>query len=442
VYRGRSVCGALCLLLLTVAASVIAPAALTASGGARRDPNDTAGPLDLARLTLDQAGPRMKLFARTRGRWNPRSLDARPNLTADQPQSYLCLDLRQDGVLRRACVGKKEGGRLHLTMLRIDGRGGVVSGHRLRHVTVRRPTHRSIRAVGRFRDLKLTVGHLGWRWRSGWGSGRCVPSRGARHAESPRRERLPQLPLPPPPPPSGGDPPPREPREPPDCEDRYPERHPARGRVQRPRIVGCTTDQDTVNAKGSRRRKRVALTFDDGPSSYTGRVLEILHRYQVNSTFFVVGDNIPGRASALRRMIRERHEIGNHTLHHHFPPSHRDLATTSARIENASGFRPCEYRPPGGARSRSAESDAWKLGMSTIIWDVDPNDWRRPGSGAIYSRVVSATRPGSIVLMHDGGGDRSQTVTALPAIIGNLKRRGYELVTVSRLLHEHPIWRP
>ena len=78
--------------------------------------------------------------------------------------------------------------------------------------------------------------------------------------------------------------------------------------------------------------------------------------------------------------------------------------------------------------------------MSTVVWDVDPRDWSTPGAGAIYSRVVSATRPGSIVLMHDGGGNRSETVAALPNIIHTLRGRGYSFVTVSKLLHQRTIW--
>ena len=78
--------------------------------------------------------------------------------------------------------------------------------------------------------------------------------------------------------------------------------------------------------------------------------------------------------------------------------------------------------------------------MTTVLWNVDPRDWSTPGSSAIYSRVVSAARPGAIVVMHDGGGDRSQTVAALPRIIKTLHGRGYHLVTVSKLLHQRTVW--
>ncbi len=116
------------------------------------------------------------------------------------------------------------------------------------------------------------------------------------------------------------------------------------------------------------------------------------------------------------------------------------MRETSRRIKHATGFAPCLFRPPGGAFDSRVVSDARSLGMSTVIWDVDPRDWSTPGSGAIYSRVVSATRPGSIVLMHDGGGNRSQTVAALPKIVHTLRHRGYRFVTVTRLLRQRTIW--
>jgi peptidoglycan/xylan/chitin deacetylase (PgdA/CDA1 family) len=399
----------------------------TSSGAAHRDPNDAAGPLDLALVGIDQSGPEMKLLARTRGRWNASALDDHPDLTADRPQNYLCLDLRQSGVLHRACVGKDEGKRAHLTLLRINDNGQVASSRRLRHVTVRRPSARSVKAIGRIRDLKLDLGRLGWRWRSGWGEGACAP------AQPP-----PPLPLPL----NSGDREARQAPEPTECKDSHPDNRFARARVRRPRIVGCTRDEDLVNAHGSRKRKRVALTFDDGPSSYTDNVLDILENHRVKSTFYVLGEAVGGRASLLRRMIRNRHEIGNHTMHHSAYPGPADLAATNDRIKRASGFRPCTFRPPYGAMDSTTARGAWRQGMSTILWDVDTNDWRRPGSGAIYARAVGSARPGSIVLMHDGGGDRSQTVAALPSIIKNLKNRGYGLVTVTRLLRERVIWWP
>jgi peptidoglycan/xylan/chitin deacetylase (PgdA/CDA1 family) len=118
------------------------------------------------------------------------------------------------------------------------------------------------------------------------------------------------------------------------------------------------------------------------------------------------------------------------------------MAITSNRIKEATGFRPCLFRPPYGAYDSRVVSDARSLGMTTVNWDVDPTDWTTPGSEAIYQRVVSHVQPGSIVLMHDGGGNRSQTVAALPRIIQNLKGRGYHFSTVSQMLGQRTIWEP
>ena len=206
------------------------------------------------------------------------------------------------------------------------------------------------------------------------------------------------------------------------------------------RPVGCTDNGPSPRFSGSRHRKRVALTFDDGPSAYTPKVLRILRRKHAKGTFFELGALVPGLASTSRSVIDSGSELANHSLRHESYPGRASMAETSRRIKRATGFEPCLFRPPGGAWNSRLVADARRLGMTTIVWDVDPADWSRPGSGAIYSRVVSNTRPGSIVLMHDGGGDRSQTVAALPRIIRTLRHRGYGFVTVTKLLHERTLW--
>jgi peptidoglycan/xylan/chitin deacetylase (PgdA/CDA1 family) len=110
-----------------------------------------------------------------------------------------------------------------------------------------------------------------------------------------------------------------------------------------------------------------------------------------------------------------------------------EITSAAGAIHKATGFRPCLFRAPYGAVSSSLIGLARGLGFTTIQWDVDPQDWARPGSGAIYARVVGNVRNGSIVLMHDGGGPRSQTLAALPGIIHTLKARGYGFVTVDQL---------
>jgi peptidoglycan-N-acetylglucosamine deacetylase len=193
---------------------------------------------------------------------------------------------------------------------------------------------------------------------------------------------------------------------------------------------------------GSRERKRVALTFDDGPSEYTPGFLEVLRREGVPGTFFEVGQEMPGRDSTMRRIMREGDEIGDHTMHHTEYPGYADIAPTAIRIAAITHFKPCLFRPPGGTVNSSVVAAAAEAGMKTITWDVDPADWSTPGTSAIYSRIVDAAQPGSIVLMHDGGGNRGETLAALQRVIDTLRSRGYGFETVTGLLGDHMLYRP
>ena len=149
-------------------------------------------------------------------------------------------------------------------------------------------------------------------------------------------------------------------------------------------------------------------------------------------------------AATSRAVIRDGDVIGDHTW------SHPDLTVqntaaqvrpTQAAIYNATGFRPCLLRPPYGIAPAGVVGVVRSLGLLTIQWDVDPADWSRPGASVIAQRVLSAVRPGSIVIMHDGGGDRSETVGALGTIVPTLVGRGYHLVTVPQLLGLRPAYR-
>jgi peptidoglycan/xylan/chitin deacetylase (PgdA/CDA1 family) len=213
-------------------------------------------------------------------------------------------------------------------------------------------------------------------------------------------------------------------------------------RLRPVRVVGCTGGGDGLVTNGPRERDVVALTFDDGPSSYTEAFADVLREKHVHATFFEIGQEIAGRESTMRRLLREGDEIGNHTMHHQEYPGYADLASTSGLIESATHFRPCLFRPPGGAVDAAVVDSAARAGMSTVTWDVDPTDWSTPGSEAIYSRVVGAVQPGSIVLMHDGGGPRGETLAALPRIIETLRGRGYRFATVTELLGHRLIYRP
>ncbi|HVS28771.1 MAG TPA: polysaccharide deacetylase family protein [Solirubrobacteraceae bacterium] len=214
-------------------------------------------------------------------------------------------------------------------------------------------------------------------------------------------------------------------------------------------IVGCTAHGPWLRMDGASPKagKVVALTFDDGPSQYTDGFLKVLARFHAHATFFVIGNQVPGREPALQHTLAAGNAIGNHTFTHPNLAALKrkdvraELLPTTRQIRRATGFRPCVFRPPFGAKNRTVISQARRLGMLTVIWSVDTRDYTRPGTSAIVQRVLSGVRPGGIVLMHDGGGDRSQTLAALPTILRRLKARGYRTVTLQQLFHARPVAR-
>lgn len=208
------------------------------------------------------------------------------------------------------------------------------------------------------------------------------------------------------------------------------------------RAVGCTGGGAGLVTNGSRDRPVVALTFDDGPSEYTERFLDVLKEEGVPATFFEIGQEMPGREAAMRRILAEGDEIGDHTMNHVELPGYQQIAGAADLIRRYTHFRPCLFRPPGGAVDSGVVATAGSLGMRTINWDVDPRDWSLPGSGAIYSNIVANARNGSIILMHDGGGPRDETLAALPRVIDALRSRGFRFATVSELLGQRLIYRP
>ncbi len=166
----------------------------------------------------------------------------------------------------------------------------------------------------------------------------------------------------------------------------------------------------------------------------------------VPATFFEIGEQVTATyAGTLRLSLRDGDALGNHTWSHPFLPGARDLASqlqrTDAAISNATGYTPCLFRPPYGASNRSIVATARSFAMATILWNVDPFDWRRPGVGAIEQRVLAELQPGAIIETHDGGGDRSQTLAAYPYVIDAIRQRGYRFVTVPQLLGFHTLYR-
>jgi peptidoglycan-N-acetylglucosamine deacetylase len=204
--------------------------------------------------------------------------------------------------------------------------------------------------------------------------------------------------------------------------------------------TGCTHGGASFVTHGSEKRKRIAIGFDDGPSDYTPQVLRVLRRFDAHATFFEIGQETSGRAEIMKKILRQGNEIGNHTMHHEANAPTASLHETNRLIRQATGFRPCDFRPPDGAVNSGLVSRAHALRMTTVNWDVDPRDWAEPGVSAIASNVIDHAHNGSIVVMHDGGGNRSETVAALPAILSHFSGRGYKFVPVEELLGHHFIY--
>lgn len=186
--------------------------------------------------------------------------------------------------------------------------------------------------------------------------------------------------------------------------------------------------------------KVVAMTFDDGPHpTLTPKLLDILKERNIKCTFFVVGSNAKAYPNIIRRIIAEGHEIGNHTYTHASLTSRSDeqIRTELQKSEDAmvaaANYRPHLIRPPYGAiNTRVKQLMFSEFGYSTIMWSVDPQDWRRPGVSVVTSRLVNGAHPGAIMLSHD---IHPPTIAAMPAMFDQLLAKGYQFVTVSQLLN-------
>jgi cellulose synthase/poly-beta-1,6-N-acetylglucosamine synthase-like glycosyltransferase/peptidoglycan/xylan/chitin deacetylase (PgdA/CDA1 family)/spore germination protein YaaH len=193
---------------------------------------------------------------------------------------------------------------------------------------------------------------------------------------------------------------------------------------------------------------KVALTFDDGPDSkWTPKVLDLLKEKKVKAAFFVVGNKVEGEPELLQRIHAEGHEIGSHTYTHsnlRLAPREQiilELNATQRLIESVIDRSTILFRPPYQADARpksiqdlTAIKVAEELGYLTICENIDPEDWAKPGADVILRRVKDQRHSGNIVLLHDAGGDRRQTLEALPKIIDYLRARGDEIVSLSELL--------
>jgi peptidoglycan/xylan/chitin deacetylase (PgdA/CDA1 family) len=203
--------------------------------------------------------------------------------------------------------------------------------------------------------------------------------------------------------------------------------------------IRCEARGPTLRRNLKTKRKVVALTFDDGPSDSTGAFIHTLERFKAHATFYVVGREVPGREQMLRRAVKADNSVGNHTYDHADiaaggAPAEGQIRSTTKLIRDATGVRPCTFRPPYGSRSQALDKLVKREEMVEILWNVDTEDYNGVPAEEIRSNAISGLDRGSIILMHDGGGDERNTLAALPGILREIKKRGFEAVTVPELL--------
>ncbi|MFI6662248.1 bifunctional polysaccharide deacetylase/glycosyltransferase family 2 protein [Streptomyces sp. NPDC050523] len=208
-----------------------------------------------------------------------------------------------------------------------------------------------------------------------------------------------------------------------------------------PVIAGAAGSPHTARVKA----RTIALTFDDGPDpTWTPRILDVLRRNHVHATFFVVGSQVVAHPELVHRIVAEGHQIGIHSFTHpdlaHLAPWQRslELRETQLSVAGAAGVTTALLRPPYSSKNDALDDADWSVleqagaaGYVTVLTTRDAEDWQRPGVERILARATPRGRGGQIVLMHDAGGDRSQTVAALTSLVPRLKARGYKFATVS-----------
>ncbi len=193
-------------------------------------------------------------------------------------------------------------------------------------------------------------------------------------------------------------------------------------------------------------QKLVALTFDDGPTESGGdtdTILEVLDQYGAKATFFMLGSQAEANPEVAKRVSDAGHQVASHSYSHdaeHFLNSDKaddvreQVQKARDAIESAVGYAPSYIRPPGGNIDVKGIEAAGDLADGYIGWTVDPHDYDRPGGDVIAENILNQVSPGSIVLLHDGGGDRSQTIEAIKTVIPELQSQGYTFVTIDELV--------
>ncbi|MDB4652756.1 polysaccharide deacetylase family protein [Akkermansiaceae bacterium] len=197
--------------------------------------------------------------------------------------------------------------------------------------------------------------------------------------------------------------------------------------------------QAVTHSRGLSQQPYVAMTFDDGPHPQnTPRLLDILRARNIKATFYVIGSNVDRYPHIVRRIVAEGHEVGNHTYTHRKLTSlndsevRKEMRRTEDAIVRAAAVKPRTMRPPYGALLQRQRSLVFSdFTYPTIMWSVDPNDWKRPGPSVVRSRILGGAHNGAIILAHDL---HAPTIDAMPGTFDGLLSKGYQFITVSQLL--------
>ncbi|MGO9499686.1 MAG: polysaccharide deacetylase family protein [Solirubrobacteraceae bacterium] len=224
-------------------------------------------------------------------------------------------------------------------------------------------------------------------------------------------------------------------------------------RLHTPRLVGCVPTGPDWVFTGPRKVHDIALTFDDGPwdEPPTADFVRELARLHAPATFFEIGEHIPAydpHGTVEREMLADGDMIGDHTWSHpdmlglSMSAQREQLSLAADAIRRATaGFEPCLFRAPYGAVDPSLLKLARSMGFTTIQWDIDPRDWALPGEGEIIDNVLDNAHNGGIIEEHFGGGPRYETLDALPEEVASLRKRGYQLVTLTQMLGYKLVYR-
>jgi peptidoglycan/xylan/chitin deacetylase (PgdA/CDA1 family) len=227
---------------------------------------------------------------------------------------------------------------------------------------------------------------------------------------------------------------------------------PARSPVERA-AAALKAEENAVNSvlaytpaitSGGARGNELALTFDDGPGPYTQQLVATLDRLHVRATFFAIGDQERYFSPGTVAEVKSGDVVGDHTETHPMMATlspheqYEELFDQMAQIEVIGGRRPRLFRPPYGSFDATTFREMHHLRLLMVLWSVDTSDYTLPGVSAIVHTALAGAKPGAIILMHDGGGNRAETIAALPAIVRGLRKRGLHPVTVPQLLEDDP----